>query len=214
MKQLTLYIALLLSAAMSGFAQDTEVTSLREKLMLGIKAGGNVSNVYDTRGEEFRTDAKVGFAGGVFLAIPIGKYLGIQPEVLFSQKGFRGRGKVLGGNYDLSRTTSFLDVPLFLAIKPAEFLTLLAGPQFSYLLHQRDVFANATTSIAQEQEFQNDNVRKNILGFVAGFDLNIHHVVLGARVGWDGIQNHGDGSSSTPRYKNAWLQGTFGVRFY
>jgi hypothetical protein len=200
--------------AMTGIssAQNNE-TDFREDLQFGFKAGLNYSNVYDTQGEEFDADAKVGLAAGAFASIPIGKYLGLQPEILFSQKGFQATGVILGSTYKFTRTTSYIDVPLYFAFKPSEFLTLLAGPQYSYLIKQRDVFANATTSIAQEQEFENDNIRRNTLCIIGGVDIPLKHVVLGARVGWDVQKNIGDGTSSTPRYKNVWYQATIGYKF-
>lgn len=188
-------------------------TDFREKFFFGLKAGANYSNVYDAQGEAFRANPKLGLAAGVFLAIPIGKYLGVQPEVLYSQKGFQATGIILGETYDFTRTTSYLDVPLLFAFKPSEFFTLLAGPQYSYLLNQKDVFANATTSIAQETEFVNDNVRKNTLCFLGGADITVKHIVIGARAGWDFQNNNGDGTSTTPRYKNVWYQATLGYRF-
>ena len=60
------------------------VTDFRERFLFGFKAGLNYSNVYDTEGEEFRADPKFGFAGGIFVAIPIGMYLGVHPEILLS----------------------------------------------------------------------------------------------------------------------------------
>src|SRR6478736_6592004 len=93
----------------SSYAQKN--SDYRKQLMFGLKAGANYSNVYDAQGEAFVAKAKYGFAGGVFLSIPIGRYFGIQPEVLYSQKGFNGKGVLLGSSYDLSRTTSFIDVP-------------------------------------------------------------------------------------------------------
>jgi hypothetical protein len=81
-------------------------------------------------------------------------------------------------------------------------------------VNQRDVFTNATTSIAQEQEFVNDNIRKNIFGIGGGFDINIKHITMGARVAWDVQNNNGDGTSTTPRYKNVCFQGTVGYKFY
>jgi hypothetical protein len=186
----------------------------RSAVAFGAKAGGNYSNVYNTSGASFHSDAKFGFAGGAFIAIPIGQYLGIQPELLYSQKGFMGTGSILGSQYSITRTSSYLDVPIFAALKPTEFITILAGPQYSYLLKQRDVFENGVTTIAQEQEFKNDNIRKNILGFVAGFDISMKSMVLSARAGWDLQANNGDGSSSTPRYKNYWYQATIGFRLY
>jgi hypothetical protein len=181
----------------------------RNKLQVGMKIGFNYSNVYDTQGEAFNTDPKIGLVAGGFLSIPIGKYLGFQPEILFSQKGFHATGRVLTIPYELTRTTNFIDVPLLFQLKPASFITLVAGPQFSFLLKQKDEFANTT----QEEEFKNDNIRKNILCFLGGADLNLNHVVLGARVGWDIQNNNGDGTSTTPRYKNVWYQATIGFKF-
>ena len=184
----------------------------RGQFQFGLKAGANYSNVYDEQGEEFRADHKIGFAGGVFLTIPLGNVLGIQPEVLFSQKGFKAEGRLLDNDYGLTRTTTFIDVPLFLAVKPVPAITLLAGPQFSYLLKRKDVFKSEEGSVEQIQEFKNDNIRKNILGVVAGFDINLTPLVVGARAGWDLSTNNGDGTSQTPRYKNAWVQATLGFR--
>ena len=140
--------------------------------------------------------------------------MGIQPEVLVSQKGFQASGMILGSKYNFTRTTTYIDIPIQVAFKPSEFFTLLAGPQYSYLINQRDVFQNATTSIAQEQEFENDNIRKNIFGVVGGLDINLKHITLGSRIGWDVQNNKGDGTSTTPRYKNVWFQGTVGYAFY
>ena len=101
-------------------AQDNNRTDFRDKLTFGLKAGLNLSNVYDSEGEEFVSDSKFGLAAGAALAIPIGKYLGIQPEILFSQKGFQGQGKILGANYNFTRTTDFIDVPVLFLFKPSE----------------------------------------------------------------------------------------------
>lgn len=193
---------------------DEDEYDNREELQFGVKAGLNSSNVYDERTDEFDANAKAGFAGGVFLRVPISRYLGIQPELLFSQKGFKGEGSMLGSEYSFSRTTSYIDIPLQLAFKPFKYVTIVAGPQYSYLISQKDDFDNNFINSTQEEEFENDNIRKNIFGFVVGVDINIKHFVIGTRMGWDIQENHGDGTSSTPRYKNAWLQGTIGYTFF
>lgn len=213
MKKITLITALFASFATIGIAQENE-TDNREKFQFELKGGLNYSNVYDESGDEFTADPKFGLAAGAVVKIPFGKYLGLHPEVLISQKGFRASGRMLGSTYNFTRTTTYLDIPLLFAFKPSEFFTLAAGPQYSYLLHNRDVFTNSANSYAQEQEFKNDNIRKNILGVVGGLDINLKHITLGARAGWDILNNNGDGTSSSPRYKNVWFQGTVGYAFY
>jgi hypothetical protein len=136
----------------------------------------------------------------------------VRPEVLVSQKGFYATGKLLGDKYDLRRTTTYLDIPLLIEFKPIRILTIVAGPQYSYLLLKRDEVKNDDHTTIQEEEFKNDNIRKNILSAAMGFDLNINHFVFSGRYNFDLQQNNGDGSSNTPRYKNLWLQATVGLR--
>jgi len=195
-------------------AQEELRIDYRERFMVGLKVGANYSNVYDTKGEAFTTDPKFGLATGVFFAIPINKYVGLQPEVLFSQKGFKATGRFLSSTYTLTRTTNYIDIPLLLAVKASSFVTVVAGPQYSYLISQKNEFANATTTIEQEREFDNDNIRKNMFCITGGVDITLKHIVIGARVGWDMQENRGDGTATTPRYKNSWFQATIGYRFY
>jgi len=127
--------------------------------------------------------SELGFAGCVFLAIPFGTYIGFQPEILFSQKGYQSTGSILGMPYGMTRTTNFIDVPLLLSFKPIEFVNIVAGPQYSYLMSSKDVFTNGTSTIAQEKEFENENLRKNLLCFTGGVDLTMKSMVLSARAG-------------------------------
>jgi hypothetical protein len=194
-------------------SSQNEVSDTRDMIQLGIKVGFNYSNVYDVKSEDFNADPKFGWVAGGFLSIPVGKYLGVQPEFLFSQKGYSATGSVLGINYEYTSTTNYIDVPLLIQLKPSPYITLLAGPQFSYLIKQKNVFANDILSGEQEQEFENDNIRKNVLCFLGGFDFNFDPLLLGLRAGWDIQNNNGDGTSTVPRYKNVWYQATIGLRF-
>lgn len=212
MKKSILMIAVATLMVSNSFAQNNS-DNFRERISFGLKAGANLSNVYDSEGEEFDADSKFGLAAGVFVAIPLGKYLGVQPEILFSQKGYKGSGSVLGSDYSFTYTSNFIDVPLLIAFKPISFITILAGPQYSYLVSDKYEFKSAIVNIDQENEFENDDIRKNILCFLGGIDFNMKNVVIGARVGWDIQANKGGGTSETPRYKNTWYQATIGFRF-
>jgi hypothetical protein len=212
MRKIVLLIMAIIFMAGISSAQENK-NDFRKKLMIGLKAGANYSNVYDTKGKEFSADPKFGFVGGVFLSIPIGKFLGVQPEVLYSQKGFKAKGSYLDYPYELTRTLTFIDIPLLITLKPASFLSIVAGPQFSYLIKQKDVFTSNLLSDEQEQDFKNDNIRKNIFCLIGGVDVNLSHIVLGVRVGWDVSNNNGDGSSTNPQYRNVWYQATLGLRF-
>ncbi|NTU94938.1 MAG: PorT family protein [Bacteroidales bacterium] len=212
MKKVILVFAFATFMFGSIFAQKNSA-DFREKLSFGVKAGVNLSNVYDSQGEQFNADSKLGLAAGVFVALPLGKYFGIQPEILFSQKGYKGSGSILGSDYSFSYTSNYIDVPLLLAFKPISLITIVAGPQYSFLIKDNYTFNSALINIDQEYEFENDNIRKNTLSFLGGVDFNLNRIVIGTRVGWDLQANKGDGTSETPRYKNIWYQATIGFRF-
>jgi len=194
------------------FAQSND--DYKDRPFFGLKGGLNSSNVYDEEGEDFVADPKLGFVAGGFIGIPLGSFLGLQPEVLYSQKGYQSNGTLLGQDYTFTHTTNHLDIPIQLQIKPISAITIVAGPQFSYLLSSKsELKINDNTSGANEEDFDNDNPRKNMLGAVGGLDINLGMLVIGGRIGWDFQDNKGDGTSSSPRYKNRWMQLTAGVRF-
>jgi hypothetical protein len=211
MKNIVVLISIILGSSQLDVAQKNE--DFLDKISVGLKAGVNLSNVYDEEGEEFRADAKLGLAVGGFLHVPIGEFFGFHPEVLVSQRGFQATGVVLGSTYSFTRTSTFLDVPLLFAIQPADFITLLIGPQYAYMMKQKDVFSNSSTSFDQESEFMKDDIRKNTLCITGGVDINLNQIVLGARFGADLMKNIGSGESESPRYKNMWYQASIGFRF-
>ena len=212
MKKVILVFAFATFMFGSMFAQKNS-SDFREKLSFGLKAGINISNVYDSQGEQFNADSKLGLAAGVFVALPLGKYFGVQPEILFSQKGYKGSGSLLGSSYSYSYTSNYIDVPLLFAIKPISMVTIVVGPQYSFLVKDSYTFNSAVINVNQENEFENDNIRKNTLSILGGVDFNFNRIVIGTRVGWDLQANKGDGTSETPRYKNIWYQATIGFRF-
>ena len=220
MNKLKLFSAIFFLSSTIGSAQTGDVTrvdhsqhSWRHDVNFGLKIGANYSNVYSVDAESFNTDPKFGLAAGMFLSIPLGEAIQIQPEILFSQKGYQASGSLLGQSYIITRTSNYIDVPLLIGIKAFKGFTILAGPQYSFLISQKNKFENSATSIAQETLFDNEDLRKNTLCFTGGFDLNFDQLIVGTRVGWDLYKNNKDGTSNTPRYKNVWYQLCLGYRF-
>jgi hypothetical protein len=204
---------LVITALFTLFINCMNAQEEREKVHFGIKAGANYSNVYDVVGDEFSADFKFGFAGGIFVAIPLGAYFGIQPEILYSQKGYESNGSILGATYKVTHTANYIEIPLLLQVKPAEFMTVAIGPEISFLVSTDNSFSSSLLSVQQQQDFDNLNLRKNIIGVTGGLDFNIQNVVIGTRAGWDLMNNNGDGTSTNPRYRNLWFQATLGFRF-
>ena len=66
---------------------------LQAQTTLGVKGGINISTVNtDLPDFENLTDSKTGFVGGVYANFALGGVFAIQPELLYSEKGFKGIG--------------------------------------------------------------------------------------------------------------------------
>jgi hypothetical protein len=209
-------LSALLVCSLSLKSQDDVSSShaAKKKVVPGLKVGFNSSNVWDVSGDAFVADRRSGYALGGYLAIPLGSLLGFQPELMLQEKGFRASGRYEGLEYSFSRRTTHLDIPLQFMFKPFKWFTFLIGPQYSFVLQENNAVNIAGSSAQQQSEFNNVNLRKNLFGTLVGIDLNFGHIVLSGRSGWDVTSNHGDGTSSSPRYRNRWLQATIGYRFY
>ena len=165
--------ALLATAAISSAqAQD---------IRFGLRAGANYSNLSGNIKNEDTYNNKVGFLGGVMLNVPLlaEGLLSIQPEILYSQKGFENKptefSSVLGkqkreGNVNYN----YIDVPLLLKFKALGFVAE-AGPQYSYLLSSNNETKTTTTPAVgsptvSETKDKNDvsGLNRNELGYLAG----------------------------------------------
>lgn len=189
-------------------------TDNREKYQFGVKAGMSISDVFAAQGDQFHAETKYALTAGALLHVPVNKYVGFQPEISVSQKGFKGSGVLLASPYNFTRTSFIMDIPLQLVLKPTEFISILTGLQFSYLIKQRNEFVTSFSSYSQEQIFRNENLRRGNVGFTCGADINLKHMVLGARASWDFFRNNGQTNASSPSYKNVCFLGTIGYKFY
>jgi hypothetical protein len=204
-------VLLILCAMLQSRVSFTQNKEPIPKVKVGMKAGFNLSNVRAKQGPEFDVTSKTGIVSGVFVLIPLNERLQLQPELLLSQKGFNASGRLLGLNYTFSRITTYLDLPLLLRWIPWHGVAVIAGPQYSCLLLQKDENQFGTGKEALDFEFSQEQIRKNTLGMSAGFELVLEPFVLDCRAGID-FQNNIT-SSSTPSYKNRWLQFTLGLSF-
>ena len=94
MKKLLFFVLIMFIANLS-FAQENEIDK-RKSMQFGLKAGINISNLYNTEVKDFEADSKLGFSGVHLVTIPIGVYFGVQPELMFSQKGYKATGSIFG----------------------------------------------------------------------------------------------------------------------
>ncbi|GAB3822858.1 porin family protein [Pontibacter rugosus] len=143
---------------------------------LGIRGGANLSNVEGDLQNEDLYKNKFGFHAGITLGIPVVEnFFYVQPELLYSTKGFkyddseytinnlsyRNEGKI---------NSAYIDLPVLAKITAGP-IYFEAGPQASYLLSMKDetrVYLNDDLVTSSTTELDRDNMKKFELGYVAG----------------------------------------------
>jgi opacity protein-like surface antigen len=168
---------LLLSAAIiTLFVGAAAPAAHAQGVRFGVKAGANLSNLAGDLTNQSQYNNRFGFHGGVMVNFGLGDILSIQPEVLYSQKGFKYADQqvtFLGNTYRNTGNVryDYLDVPVLVRVRAAG-LFFEVGPQYSYLLNvsnnrTQSVNGNVTNSSSTSPSTL-DNVRRNELGYVGG----------------------------------------------
>jgi hypothetical protein len=175
---------------------------------VGLKAGVNFANIIKTDDDNFKTDYKTGFHAGVTFDIPLVDRLVFAPEVVFSQKGYETSGNsILGGDYENSITTNFIEIPILLKIKAASGFNIHLGPQVSFLTSTTTTFKRGSNAYQNKVNEDNDNLRKSLIGGVlgVGFEISPKASLIG-RYALDLQKNNENGTSETPLYRNQVFQ--------
>ncbi|SEU06215.1 porin family protein [Hymenobacter actinosclerus] len=163
-----------LLAAAALLATFAVTDSKAQGIRLGLKGGANLSNLAGDLANKDGYDNKVGFHGGLMLNVGLidDGFLSLQPEVLYSQKGYKYDTKQTFGLYNRQGdvTYNYIDVPVLLKVKAGN-LFFEAGPQYSYLLKVKDESTrslNGTAIARTAAEKDLKNVNRNEFGYVAG----------------------------------------------
>lgn len=128
MKKITLFLAAGLLLLATGVGAQS--------LNLGIKAGATLGKI---DGQSFKDGYNFGVHAGFFADLGLGEKWGIQPEVLFNQTKTQVRSSSNIGDalkQGSKGHLNYLSIPVLLNFKPAQILTLQAGPQFGILMNK------------------------------------------------------------------------------
>lgn len=182
-KRTAFLLAAALTAATAAFS-SAQVQAVR----FGVRAGANLSNLAGNLPNQNTYGNKFGFVGGVTANFGFGseRFISLQPEVLYSQKGFQNKpseynATILGYGYTLKRegnvnvNLNYIDVPVLVKINAGGFV-IEAGPQYSYLLNANNKTTTTQTvqpnGTPQTSEATNQtdasSLRRSELGYVAG----------------------------------------------
>jgi hypothetical protein len=174
---------------------------------LGVKGGLNLNRV---NGQSFNDAFDMGYMAGAFAEIDINKFIGIQPELLYSQT--MTKRSSFSTLYNSRFTQAFLidnaytrlnylSVPVLLRLNLGKLITFNAGPQFGILMGQdKNVLTNA------ENAFKTGDISA-----VVGAQLNLSSFrIYGRYVA--GLQNI-NAIDDQETWKTASLQLGIGLKF-
>jgi hypothetical protein len=173
MKKLVLSISLLASISMAAQAQSVKY---------GVKAGASFTSITGSNSDAAKY--KFGFNGGVVANFGLNDMVSIQPEILYSNKGYKI--KYLQDNTRVA--LNYIDVPVLVKVATgATGLFFELGPQVGFRLTADVKDSNASVSFK-------DNTHTVDFGYAAGLGFQAESgPIIGLRYN-GGITNIGKNS--------------------
>lgn len=141
---------------------------------IGAKAGANLSKL---DGKSFNSDFELGYQLGGFVYTNISDFVGIQGEVLFNQTNTKITDHykdVFGNAFSKNKTLNYVSVPVLLRLNSEGLITILAGPQFSFLASGNETVLENSKKLFKKTDF----------AFVAGAEVNFRPITIYARYIW------------------------------
>ncbi|MCX6640408.1 MAG: outer membrane beta-barrel protein [bacterium] len=162
-----------------------------QKVRFGIEGGLNLSNIYGSDAGLDGLKGKMGLLAGAFITFNLSNRFAIQPEILWTAKGFRQEYSYLDSSINATINVkykwmlSYLEMPVYLKFSfplgsSADY-TLMIGPTVSCLLKPRyELKATAAGYEDYNESGKINDVVKLDYGLSAatGFDFNLGKIQL------------------------------------
>jgi hypothetical protein len=161
----------LLILLLTAFVENSQAQS---SLQLGVDGGGDY---YRMGGRSFDNKFHPGIRAGVYGQLNFTSKWSLQPELDFAQvicNTSQGFSNIYGGLYPQLISLDWISVPVLLSFKPVPELSLLLGPQYSYLAWQ-------TQGVLPQQLGVKNAFTHSEIALVFGGQLNLGKVIFGVR---------------------------------
>lgn len=163
------------------------------QMRFGIKGGLNLANESISSsalgGLSLSPNLRIGFHAGLVMDSPITETISIQPNLLFSQKGF----KLSANGNDVTTTFNYIELPINFLYHASESFSVGAGPYLGYALSGMVSSASQNTNVT----FGSGEARRLDYGLnlTAGYEVS-PGLVISANYSL-GLANISDDSSET-----------------
>jgi len=170
------------------------------QIHLGAKAGVNMNKL---DGKNFDNDFELGYQLGGFAYFNFTDFIGIQGEVMFNQTNTKitdNYRDIFDNAFKKDKTLNYISVPVLLRLNSEGLITVVAGPQFSFL-------ASGNESVLENGK---KLFRKTDFAFVAGAEVNIRPLTIYARYVW----GFSDVSDFGSKANSQQIQAGLGLRLF
>ena len=158
------------------------------QIHIGAKAGANLTRL---DGQAFDDNFEFGYQIGGFVYFNLTDFVGVQGEVLFNQTNTKisdDYRDVFDNAFKKDKTLNYVSVPVLLRLNSEGLITVVAGPQFSFLANNDESFRQNGKKLFKKTDFS----------FVAGAEINIRPLTIYARYVWgfSDVSDFGDKANS------------------
>ncbi|MDJ1479881.1 porin family protein [Cytophagaceae bacterium YF14B1] len=141
--------------------------------------------------------SKLGFVAGAGFNLPVGDGgFSLQPEILYTQKGFAYTESEDGIDVDAKHTWGLIEVPVLAKYtfgEDAFKFYINAGPSFGYVLNGKTKASGGGFDVNVDYEFDSDSDNRLDIGVQAGagisYEVGPGSIILDARYGY-GLTNY------------------------
>lgn len=153
-------------------------TVLFAQVSVGIKGSAQLANQkYSSSGISIAGDNIVGFQAGLLLNAPLSDQLSLRPQLLYSTKGTKLSGSLLGGAGESKAVINYLELPIQVAYSLEAGngnVVIGAGPYVAYALNGKATSTFSGQSITESLDFNSVGAQKRFdygLYLSAGYEL-------------------------------------------
>lgn len=175
---------------------------------VGIEAGLSIANTVDSYDASYSTDNILGFNAGLTATVPIVYPFSFQPEVLFSQKGY----KAYTSDGTFTQRNNYIDIPLLANFRLVRGFNFLVGPQINIPVSSTSTFDDGF--VVDRESYYDNSSNKSYIAGVIGLSVDLNpNVDIHGRYVLDLSSNTYDVNSPIPNYRNQVWQFGIGIKF-
>lgn len=178
------------------------IASVSYAQSFGVKGGLNISTVSQER-EWTDSNSKLGYYAGVYMHAPVNNAFSIQPELIYNNMGV----KYDNGNTSHTLNLDYIAMPIMFQFEPIPKLYFEAGPQFGFLVGNKNKYENNNKTIIEKDK---DAYNQFDLNAGIGLGFRFNNMAIGARylIGFTDIKKSGSTSwsNSEKQLRNSGLQ--------